>query len=289
MLYDLPHLLYKRLLRIFIHQSGKDCQALNMKLLIVLGLFPLFSASPFNSFHPSVYQGNNYNLDLSQVRNMAQILIADLRALNADPNSAKIISEIFEKTNKHCLRDMEDAILAIQEGTQLLDNASGDIQNMVAKVESMVGVKDEAQIVRHVASIMKSLQPLLTKLAPQNPASRVCKSSTENTFDYLHNLAVLLEEFSENPQLAVNTETQRMLVYSGSVLAGVTGFLQDLDSNTREFKNACTGDRFSGMRAINALGKIILKLGDMVSTLGGLKTGEEIRKGKKVAERIAVS
>ena len=33
---------------LILHQSSKDCQALVMKLLIVLGLIPLFSALPFS-------------------------------------------------------------------------------------------------------------------------------------------------------------------------------------------------------------------------------------------------
>ena len=42
------------------------------------------------------------------------------------------------------------------------------------------------------------------------------------------------------------------------------------------------------MRAVSALGDIMLSLADMVSTLGGLANGEDIRDGKKVAERIEV-
>ena len=80
-----------------------------------------------------------------------------------------------------------------------------------------------------------------------------------------------------------------MLVYSGSVLSGVTAFLHELESNTKEFTNSCSGERLSGMRAINALGKIMLNLADMVSTLGGLTNGEEIRDGGKVVEKIEVS
>ena len=52
------------------------------------------------------------------------------------------------------------------------------------------GVIDEAKIVREVTSIMRIIQSLLQV--------------------YLCSLSVLLEEFSENPELAVNHETQRM-------------------------------------------------------------------------------
>ena len=113
------------------HQSLEDCRALTiMKLLIVLGLVPLLSASPLQTY--------SYSYDLSNVREMSEILINDLRALNADPNSAKIIRRIFAKNNKQCLKDMNDAILAIQEGAVLLENASGDIQSLVLKVTMMM-------------------------------------------------------------------------------------------------------------------------------------------------------
>ena len=265
-----------------------------MKLLIVLGLFPLLPAAPAGGFGPAVpavpefYRefhratNNNFDLDLGQVKILADILIAELRALDAEPSSASIIRDIFEKNNKICLRDMNDAILAIQEGTQLVEDASGDIQSLVEKVENMIGLKDETEIVREVASIMRSLQPLLTKISPDNPRGRICRSSSENTFDYLHSLAVLLEEFSNDPRLAVNSEMQKMLVYSGSVVAGVTSLLQDLDRSQRELQTSCSGE------AMSVLGKIMLSLADMVSTLGGISNGEVIRVGHKVTERIQV-
>lgn len=254
-----------------------------MKLLIVLGL--VLSSSPFLE-GGSPFQPYNYQYELGQVRYMARILVANLRALNAHPNSARIIRKIFEKNNKQCLRDMNDALWAINEGAKLLENASGDIQSLVLKVQNMIGLKDEAEIVREVASIMRSLTPLLTKLTPESPSNKVCRSNSDSTFDYLHSLAVILEELSEDPQLAVHPELNRMLVYSGSVVAGVTGFLRKMRVKTEEFQDACTGDRLSGMRAVSALGDMMVSLADMVSTLGGLATGRDIREGRKIAERI---
>ena len=189
------------------HQSWKYCRAvITMKLLIVLGL--VLSSSPFLE-GGSPFQPYNYQYELGQVRYMARILVANLRALNAHPNSARIIRKIFEKNNKQCLRDMNDALWAINEGAKLLENASGDIQSLVLKVQNMIGLKDEAEIVMEVASIMRSLTPLLTKLTPESPSNKVCRSNSDNTFDYLHSLAVILEELSEDPQLAVHPELNR--------------------------------------------------------------------------------
>jgi len=266
------------------HQSLKYCQAvIIMKLLIVLGLFPFLSSSPLPEAG-GPFQSKNYLHDLGQVRNMAELLVTDLKALNADPNNARILSKIFKNDKMQCLRDMDDAILAIQEGTQLLENASSDIQSLVTQVENMIGMRDEAQIVRVVASIMRSLTALLTKISPNNPTSNICQSSPKYTFDYFRSLAVVLEELSQDPKLAVNPELNRMLVYSSSVVAGVTGFLEELSYKRQVLQNACTGDRLSGMRAISALGDLMLSLGNMVSNLDG--NGKIIRDGKKITERI---
>ena len=80
---------------------------------------------------------------------------------------------------------------------------------MTLKVENMVGVRDEAVVVREVASIMRSLTPLLTKISPSSPTSNICRSTADSTFDYLHSLAVILEELADNNQLALSSELNR--------------------------------------------------------------------------------
>ena len=277
----------------------KDCQVLNMKLLIVLGLFPLFSASPFHPLYPTgglgpannVFLGsfNINHQDLGRVRVMADSLIADLRSLNADPNSASIIRRIFKTKNNVCLRDMNEAITAIQEGARLVENASGDIRSLISKVENLMGERDEAKTVREVASIMRSLQPLLTKIAPSRQELKICKASPDQTSAYLRSLAVLLEEISNNPQLPLGPDTRAMMVYSGSLVSGVTTFINQLRANAMEFQSVCSANRQFGMRGITALGNIMVNLADMTSALAGVRTGEEIRKGKLIAERIVVS
>ena len=125
-----------------------------MKLLIVLGLVPLLSASPLQTY--------SYGYDLTQVREMSEILINDLRALNADPNSAKIIRRIFAKNNKQCLKDMNDAILAIQEGAVLLENASGDIQSLVLKVTMTMMIMTMMMLMM-ILMMMMMMTTMITK------------------------------------------------------------------------------------------------------------------------------
>ena len=254
-----------------------------MKLLIVLGLLSFLSASLIRPYPPTGPRGRVYNL--GQLTKIAERLTTELRNLDADPDSADIISKIFN--NDTCLHNMDEAILAIEEGAKLLEEASGDILIVTREVESLMRLKDEAEIVRKVASIMRSLQPLLTHLTPIKN-TQLCQSSTDQTSSYLRSLSIILAEISDIPKLAVNSEMKGMVIYSGSVVSGLTTFLLQLDRNTREFKNSCRGDKYSGIRAIKALGTIMVNLADMTAVMGGLRAGEEMREKSKVTERIVV-
>merc|ERR1719333_1539805 len=133
-----------------------------MKLLIVLGLFPLFSAQFFGSFlqptgglgqannnnnNRNNYSGlnnnnnyrNNYNysgssknnnnnllgLDkvnaelVSQLRTMTSSLVNTLRQINNNPDAAPFINNMFRMTDSVCLGSMEEAIQAIEQGTNV--------------------------------------------------------------------------------------------------------------------------------------------------------------------------
>ena len=76
------------------------------------------------------------------------------------------------------LRNMEEAIQAIQEGTRLVAAAEGDLRTLVREVERLETVKDEVETVRAVASILRALEPLLTRLSPTDlSTSQLCSSS----------------------------------------------------------------------------------------------------------------
>ena len=76
------------------------------------------------------------------------------------------------------VRNMEEAIQAIQEGTRLVATAEGDLRTLVMEVERLETVKDEVETVRAVASILRALEPLLTRLSPTDlSTSQLCASS----------------------------------------------------------------------------------------------------------------
>ena len=267
-----------------------------MQSLIVLGLFPLFSASPvipyfspfpIAPFHAhaqrppvfSLYDSQGLGL---QVRGMADSLTSTLRSLAQDPSAAQIIKRVLGSNNV-CLSNMEEAIQAIQEGTRLVEAAEGDLLALNKQVEALMGLRDEAEVVRKVASIFRTLQPLLRKVSPANPSSKICSTSTDRTDAYLRSLVVMLEEFSHQfPQ------NRGVFAESATILSTVNSFLRQLKVQTKEFQNFCFPDKESSARGIRAMGQIISSLADMFAVLGNVNTSEEIRKGNRITETIVV-
>ena len=150
-----------------------------MKFLIVLGLFPLFSASPVNPWlrffsgffninqRPSLYnnqgynqynnqgfnrynnQGyNRYNNQLS--RSNSQDLVSLLRELAQDPRASQTINKVFNK-DAVCLNNIEEAIEAVEEGSRLMRAAEGDLITLTSRVESLMRLTGEDEVVSIIA------------------------------------------------------------------------------------------------------------------------------------------
>ena len=217
---------------------------------------------------------------------MAKELIFTLRKLENEPQAARTIEKLFSDKNSVCLRNLEEAIEAIHEGTKLVEAAEGDIRTLNSRVESLMGLRDEAEVVREVASILRALQPLLTKIAPANPTSKVCAASTDSTLSYLRSLAVMLHQLSEETQ---DHQERAKLAQAASTVAAVSAFLGQLRLQVREFQSLCPPDRDSTQASIRALGNIIASLADMTAVVGNHRAAEDIRKGNLVTEKIMVS
>lgn len=245
-----------------------------MKLLIVLGLVPLFSALPF------------LNQDLgTETRTLTDALSNSLIALSSEPNAFKAIDRIFHQNNT-CLRNIGEVIEAIQETTKLVESASGDVESLSQKVNRLSEVSGEAEIVSQVADILRSLEPVLEKLSPVIPISRGCATSTENTMTYIRSLAVIMHELSYDPEISQSQGTRNMFHKSGNILSGVAAFLDNLKTQSEELQNFCFPSKDSTTKGIKALGEIMGSMADMFSSLGDYKTGEQIRQGKFMAQKI---
>ena len=287
------------------YHSSKDWEALSsMRLsIIVVGLFPLASAES-DSFYPGFpfvpptnwlglfAQNNNAPRDNhfgrnSEIRAMAKELISSLRSLENDPRAARKITKLFSDKNSVCLRSLEEAIEAIQEGTKLVEAAEGDIRTLNSRVESLMGLRDEAEAVREVASILRALQPLLAKLAPSSSSRKLCAASPDSTLAYLRSLAVMLHQLSEEAGEEEGGRAQ--LAGASSVVSAVVAFLGQLRLQARDFQSLCQPDRQSVTASLRALANIIASLADMTAVVGQHRAAEEVRKGQLVTERIVVS
>ena len=146
-----------------------------------------------------------------------------------------------------------------------------------------MGLRDEVEVVREVAAIFRALQPLLTKISPANPSSKICSASSDRTEAYIRSLAVMLQEFSE---IQVDPQVRGKFEESATILSAVTAFLHQLRSQTKEFENFCFSDKESSTRGIRAMGEVIGSLADMAAVLGNIRAAEEIRKGSGFTETM---
>jgi len=236
----------------------------------------MFPSSSFN-----LYSGQDLGL---QARSAADSLISILRTLAADPKAASTIESAFSDENSVCLKSMDEAIEAIQEGTKLLSAAEGDIRTLTSRVETLMGLTDEAEVVREIASIFRALEPLLVKISPADPTSKICSASRDRTEAYLHGLAEVLHKFAED--LQTPSGVKLVLLDSASILSAATAFLGQLRNQVTEFQNFCHPDKESSTKGIRAMGEIIGSLADMSAVLGNIRAATEIRKGNKITKVI---
>jgi len=249
-----------------------------MKFLIVLGFFPLFSASPlWMPFYPNLDSIQDLGLQTDS-------LISTLRNLDQDPKASQAIKRVFNKDTV-CLNNMEEAIEAIQEGSRLVEAAEGDLRTLTSRVESLMELTGEAEVVRELATIFRALDSLLTKLAPAN--TTICSASFDSTTAYINSLAVMMNEFALQLQFELDPRSRGMFKESARVLAATNGFLRNLRSQNKEFQNFCLSDKESSTRGVRGMGKIITSLADLSATIGNLEAAEEMRKGNVIIEKIS--
>ena len=243
-----------------------------MKIIILLGLLPLFSAD-----------------DVGQsLRTMSDTLTTNLRILSSEPRAVLVMDKIFTANNT-CLKNIDEVITAIQESTKIVEAASGELKSLNNQVESLVEMTDEAEVLIQVAAIFRAMEPLLEDLSPAIPAGKVCESSSENTEAYLRSLATILHEFSYNPEVSRDHETRNTNQKAGDTLFAVSAFIGQLRIQSERFQSFCHPSKESTMSGVRALGEILGSMADMFSVLGNLRIGKKIRQGKVMADRIAVS
>ena len=224
---------------------------------------------------------------IAQTRALSNSVQATLRQLASDPASAVIVNRIINDKDNICLSSLEEGIAGIETSTKLVEAAGNDIKALIAKVQSFQSLSSPPTVVREVGNILRILGPLINNIAPKNPI--ICQATSTQAFGSLRSLAVLVDELAATNQLALSPAGRSQLKESANTISAVTTFLTQLRANFARFNQICTADKQYNIESINAVGDLMVNLADLFGSLGGVQTGENIRKGKAFVQKIVVS
>ena len=225
-----------------------------------------------------------------QTRILSDKVQQTLRNLAASPSSAVIVNKIIYDKDNVCLKDLDDALAYIETATSLVEAAGDDIKALVSEVKVLGKLKEPATVVRKVAEILEILEPLVKNIAPASPV--VCQATPAEAIGSLRSLSLLVAELAEDRaliNLGVSEAGRAELRQSAATISAVTTFITQLRDDFARFEEICTGDKQYNLDAVNAIGSMMNHLADMAGSLGAVKIGESVRKGKLYAERIVVS
>jgi len=270
-----------------------------MRSLALLCLVPLAAAAPgyYTNVATSDYsyqtgrhtrqfgsletQSGDLILDTRYLSNQVQAL---LRQLASNTTTSGIVNRIINNKDNICLRNIEEGIAGIETATQLVEKAGDDIKVLIKKVKNFGALSDPATVVRSVADILRLVEPVVTKLAPDSPV--ICSAGPDQVFGSLRSLAALVDELSYTNKLAINEEGRRQLKKSARTISAITTFLTQLRSAFSNMEEICTTDREYNTKAISAVGDLMVNLADMFGTLGGVQQGEQVRRGKEFVNKV---
>merc|ERR1719392_196028 len=260
--------------------------------MLFLGFICLISLSKGAPCGDLTFKSSNVNPEnnlptgdiVTDTRTLSNKVHATLKKLAADPTSAVIVNRIINDKDNICLKDLDEGIAGIETATKLLEGAGDDIKTLIKKVESIKSLTDPATVVRSVAEILRLVEPVVNKIAPESPV--ICTASPDEAFGSLRSLATLVDELAYTTKLGLSVEGRRQLKDSASTISAVTTFLTQLRSTFSRFEEICTEDSEYNIEAIGAVGDLIVNLADLFGTLGGVKQGEQIRRGKEFVNKI---
>ena len=169
---------------------------------------------------------------------------------------------------------LEEAIWGVETGAQMVEQAEEDILMLIAKVETIITLTDPAQVVTIIRHIICILEPLvdnnnyvvISQLMP------------------LRSVAVLLDTLATTAQLDLAQAERAQMQEVATIIIAVTTFLTQLRAVVFKFQNICTLDTKDD--SFNAIGNLILYLGDLFTSLGSVITGECIRRGREFIQKI---
>jgi len=234
--------------------------------------YPAYT-SKVNSFgNVNALTSNINSVDIiAETRALSNQVQTTLRQFAADPSSAAIANKIIKENPNMCVKNLEEGIASIETATQLLEENERDINKLMAKVNSIGTFTDASTIVRAVADLIRTAEPLSKKLNKENNFG--CAASFAN-------------EFSFNNQIPLSVDGRYQLKNSANTISAMKSFLAQLRSSFIKFSETCTADKKFNIEAISEVGDIISKSAEVFGTLGGIQKGTQISKGKEYVNKI---
>jgi len=219
---------------------------------------------------------------ISETRRQTEELKATLRLLARNPTSAKYIDRVFASGD--CIKDMEEAIAAIEQGTQLIENAAPQLKDLLDITDKLSRKSNIIEITRVAADVMRELEVLLPKLAPKQAQ---CGSTSSTAFAALHNVAAVIDDVSRDSSLDLPKTVKLQLRISREIVTAVTNFLAKLKDTTEDLQNICTTDNKYNARAISTIGEMLEDLAELFFNLGDFQSAEKIKEKKPITDKIA--
>merc|ERR1712012_900295 len=210
---------------------------------------------------------------IAQIREQTDTLKESLEQISADPRAADILNKIIE----------DDDNKSIEIATSLLENAEGDIKTLLAKINTFRTLSDPVETIREAGSILRTLGPFIKNITPK---TSVCQESPEQAFGSLSSFAALMEELAANPPFSVRLFVRQNLQESSKILVTVTKFLNQVQNEFSKFQKLCNAEREYNIDAINAIGDLMVSLGDLFKSLGGADEDLDFSKGKDFVDKL---
>jgi len=245
-------------------------------------LVPLVAGAPGIGYSRS-FNTNSGDI-IADTRALSNQVQTTLRELASDPTSAVIVNRIILDKDTICISNLEEGISGIETATKLLERSGNDIKTLIAKVNSIGSLTDQATVVRAVADILLILEPVVNKIAPENPV--ICGATPGQSLGSLRNIAAVVNDLSFTDKLSLGEDQRRQLKDSASTISAVTTLLSQLRSSFVKFSKICTPDKQYNLEAISAVGDLMVNLADMFGSLGGIKKGNQIRLGKDYVNKL---
>jgi len=269
----------------FIRGRGKSLFLTKKKNGLTLPKFNR-NVNSFVSFSRTNSQLNRGLTDgdfVAQIREQTNTLKESLEQINADPRAADILNKIIEDDDNICFSSLDDGIQSIEIATSLLENAEGDMKTLLAKINTFRTLSDPVETIREAGSILRTLGPFIRNITPK---TSVCQESPEQAFGSLVSFAALMEELASNPPFSVRLFVRQNLKESSKILFSVTKFLNQVRNEFSKFQKLCNAEREYNLDAINAIGDLMVSLGDLFDSLGGSDEDLDFRKGKDFVEKL---